>query len=89
MSVYQVIETAMQDPEKYISLFDGCPFSADPEDKNRAGEVYIVFGSTGPFGPSLDLSALDGTDGFRLDGISEGDYSGFGRGRGRLQRGRH
>ncbi|MEL7030046.1 MAG: integrin alpha, partial [Pseudomonadota bacterium] len=34
-----------------------------------AGETYVVFGSTAGFDASLDLSALDGTNGFRIDGI--------------------
>ena len=31
---------------------------------------YVVFGKAGSFAASLDLSALNGTTGFRLDGIS-------------------
>ncbi|MEZ5875292.1 MAG: integrin alpha [Hyphomicrobiales bacterium] len=40
-----------------------------------AGESYVVFGLT--VAASLDLSTLDGTNGFRLDGIDAGDRSGF------------
>ena len=42
----------------------------------NAGESYVVFGSSGGFAASLDLSALDGTNGFRLDGIDGSDQSG-------------
>jgi Ca2+-binding RTX toxin-like protein len=42
---------------------------------------YVVFGRntarTGPFPTSLNLSSLDGTNGFRLAGVADGDYSGF------------
>ena len=41
-----------------------------------AGESYVVFGRASGFGASLDLATLDGTNGFRLDGIDAGDGSG-------------
>ncbi len=41
-----------------------------------AGRSYIVFGQSAGFTSALNLSALDGTNGFRLDGISAGDGSG-------------
>ena len=43
---------------------------------DRSGETYVVFGASTGFGPSLDLSALDGSNGFVLKGIDGGDYSG-------------
>src|SRR6056297_345204 len=51
-------------------------FGADPDGKSSVGESYVVFGSSEGFAASLDLSALDGSDGFRIDGIDEGDQSG-------------
>ena len=48
---------------------------------NGAGASYVVFGrntaQTGPFPAGLDLSSLDGTNGFRLNGVTAGDRSGF------------
>ena len=44
--------------------------------RQAGGESYVVFGSDGRFAASLDLSALDGTNGFVIDGIDAGDYSG-------------
>jgi hypothetical protein len=41
----------------------------------NAGASYVVFGGSG-FGASLALSALDGRNGFRLDGVQGYDYSG-------------
>ena len=32
------------------------------------GASYVVFGTDAGFAASLDLAALDGSDGFRLDG---------------------
>jgi Ca2+-binding RTX toxin-like protein len=53
----------------------GAP-SADPGGRNAAGESYVVFGKASGFDSSLDLAALDGTNGFRLDGIGALDQSG-------------
>ena len=48
---------------------------------NDSGASYVVFGrntaQTGPFPATLELSTLDGTNGFRLDGVAAGDGSGF------------
>lgn len=49
-------------------------FGADPNGVENAGQGYVVFGSTVGFAPSLNVSALDGTNGFAIDGIAEGDY---------------
>ena len=57
-------------------LIIGAP-GADPDGKNGAGESYLVFGQTniGNSG-SLPLSSLDGSNGFVIEGIDEGDDSG-------------
>ncbi|HVL20359.1 MAG TPA: hypothetical protein VM422_05155, partial [Amaricoccus sp.] len=49
---------------------------ADPGGKLNAGESYVVFGTDAGFAASLEVATLDGTNGFRLDGISPRDYSG-------------
>jgi Ca2+-binding RTX toxin-like protein len=41
-----------------------------------SGASYVVFGRTSGFGASLNLSTLDGTTGFRLDGAAEFDQAG-------------
>lgn len=41
-----------------------------------SGETYVVMGNAGGFGSSLDLSDLDGTNGFRISGVSANDRSG-------------
>ncbi len=51
--------------------------SADPNGNDFAGESYVVFGASGGFAPSLELSNLDGTNGFVLNGIDEFDSSGI------------
>ena len=59
----------------YDDLIIGA-FDADPNGNSRAGESYVVFGAAGGFTPSLSLGALDGTNGFRIDGVDATDLSG-------------
>lgn len=40
------------------------------------GQTYVVFGKTSAFASSIELSSLNGTDGFALNGIDANDYSG-------------
>ena len=51
--------------------------SADPNGQSRAGSSYVVFGKTAGFSPTFALSSLDGSNGFRLDGVASSDYSGY------------
>ena len=50
--------------------FDDLIVAAPYADPNGAtsGAVYVVFGRASGFGASLDLSALNGTNGFRING---------------------
>jgi len=50
---------------------------ADANGNSRAGESYVVFGGSGGFSPSLDLSALDRASGVLINGIDAGDRSGY------------
>ncbi|PXW89871.1 FG-GAP repeat protein [Nitrosomonas sp. Nm84] len=43
---------------------------------DRSGSSYVVFGKPSGFDAVMDLSSLDGNDGFRLDGVAAGDLSG-------------
>ncbi len=40
------------------------------------GATYVVFGSTAGFDASLELANLDGTNGFVINGVADGDTSG-------------
>ena len=44
---------------------------------NHTGESYVIFGSANTFSAGIDLSTLDGSDGFRLPGIDRADYLGW------------
>src|SRR4028118_1007631 len=50
--------------------------SANPNGIGFAGSSYVVFGSNSGFGASFNLSALNGSNGFAINGIAEGDSSG-------------
>ncbi|MCC8997064.1 MAG: FG-GAP-like repeat-containing protein, partial [Nitrosomonas sp.] len=42
----------------------------------NAGSSYVVFGKASGFSATLEMSSLDGTNGFRLDGITKYDTAG-------------
>ena len=48
-------------------------FGAD----TSSGSSYVLFGRSGGSTSAIELSGLDGTTGFRLDGAFAGDQSGF------------
>ncbi len=41
------------------------------------GAAYVVYGHADGFAPTIDLTALDGTDGFRIDGAAFNDRAGY------------
>ncbi len=43
----------------------------------NTGAAYIVYGKTTPFAATLDLSTLNGSNGFRFDGEANSDRAGF------------
>ncbi len=49
---------------------------ANPNGISDAGQSYVVFGSTSRFPASLELTDLNGTNGFAINGINEKDFSG-------------
>ncbi len=53
----------------------GAPHTS-PNGIRDAGSSSVVFGKASGFGDSLDLSKLDGSNGFRLDGVAEYDHLG-------------
>jgi hypothetical protein len=49
---------------------------ADPGENSAAGECYVVLGTTNGFSAAFNLSSLDGTNGFVINGIGVGDHCG-------------
>jgi Ca2+-binding RTX toxin-like protein len=43
---------------------------------SASGQSYVVFGSRSGFSPTLNLSTLNGSNGFAINGIAAGDNSG-------------
>jgi len=50
--------------------------SASPNGQSSAGAAYLVFGKAGGFETAIDLGALDGADGFEIDGALAGSFVG-------------
>jgi len=48
----------------------------NPNDKESAGRAYLVFGEKGGFDSTLNLSELNGKNGFTINGISPFDNTG-------------
>ncbi len=59
--------------------FDDVIVGAFGGDSNgsTSGSSYVMFGKASGFGAQVNLSSLDGNSGFRLNGESSYDYSGF------------
>jgi VCBS repeat-containing protein len=61
----------------FDDLIVGAPYATIAGGVNAEGESYVVFGKASWAGtPSLDLATLNGTNGFRLNGIDAYDFSG-------------
>ena len=58
----------------FADLIVGALF-ADPHGQ-QSGASYVVFGKANGFAANLDLSSLDGSNGFKLSGVSEFDLAG-------------
>jgi hypothetical protein len=59
----------------FADVIIGAP-DADPHG-SYSGAAYVVFGKAGGFGPDLNLSALNGRNGFKLVGAAEYDRAGI------------
>jgi hypothetical protein len=59
--------------------FDDLVIGAPLADTNPvdSGETYVVFGSNQAWSSPLNLSALNGTNGFTIEGVALGNRSGF------------
>ena len=51
-------------------------WSANPDNRETAGETYVIFGKPNGFNRSIELASLSGGNGFKINGIDPGDQSG-------------
>ena len=75
LSGYSVSSAGDVNGDGFDDLIIGAS-AASPNGINLAGQSYVVFGSNSGFGASFNLSTLDGSNGFAINGIAEGDQSG-------------
>ena len=73
-SGYSVASAGDVNGDGFADLIVGA-VGADPGGDNE-GASYVVFGQAGGFAATLDLSTLNGTNGFRLDGVAPFDFTG-------------
>ena len=73
-SGYSVAAAGDVNGDGFSDLFIGAPFAST--DGYGNGVSYVVFGKATGFAASFDLSTLDGTNGFSLEGVDLGDHSG-------------
>lgn len=52
-------------------------YLASPGGRTEAGASYVVFGKTSAWSATINLSTLDGSNGFRLEGAAAGDWAGY------------
>jgi hypothetical protein len=59
--------------------FDDLIIGANAADSNayNSGASYVVFGKASAFAPNLNLSTLDGSNGFKLSGVEKSDFAGW------------
>lgn len=51
-------------------------YKADTSAGSEAGSAYVIYGKTGAFSSTLDLSTLNGANGFRINGAAVGELAG-------------
>ena len=80
MAGYSVAVVGDVDGDGYDDLLVGARL-ADAGGNADAGQAYLVYGGAGGFSATLDLQALDGNNGFTINGIAAFDNTGYSVGR--------
>ena len=74
-SGYSVSSAGDVNGDGFDDLIIGAPRTSNNGDVSGSG--YVVFGRDTGFSPTLNLSSLDGSNGFRLDGAAAFDRAGY------------
>src|SRR4028118_1826096 len=73
-SGYSVSSAGDVNGDGFNDLIIGAAY-ADPNGINAAGQSYVVFGSNTGFAAGLNLSDLNGSNGFAINGIEASDQN--------------
>ncbi len=73
---YSVSHAGDVNGDEIDDLILGAPW-ADPDSHSNAGISYVVFGNASGFASTFDVSSLDGSNGFAVNGIVGNDESGL------------
>jgi hypothetical protein len=74
-SGHSIVNAGDVNGDGFADVIVGAPF-ADPHG-SLSGSSYVVFGKASDFTASMALASLNGSNGFRLDGVAAGDLSGY------------
>ena len=74
VSGYRVASAGDVNGDGFADVIVGA-LGADPHG-DRSGSSYVVFGKASGFAAAINLSSLNGSNGFRMDGASTFDLSG-------------
>jgi hypothetical protein len=70
------VSSADVNGDGFADLIIGAPY-ADPNGIGAAGTTYVVLGKASGFGANINLSTLNGSNGFLINGEAVNDYSGY------------
>ncbi len=73
---YSVASAGDINGDGFDDFIIGAPDAA-PGGLLDAGSAFVVFGKAGGWGVALDLESLNGSDGFRVDGVAADDRTGY------------